>query len=109
MILCVFKIKESRIGRESGREIIREPRNSDKERSSRPESRKPRNRRDDDQPIMEVIVITAKLGVTRADSNIMLRNAFDALGFKKSNMKIHQPGVMGLGDHFIKPDGSIDL
>ncbi|MED6189021.1 hypothetical protein PIB30_091548 [Stylosanthes scabra] len=44
-----------------------------------------------------------------AYSNIMFRNSFDALGFKNNNLKTHQPGVMGLGDHFIKPDGNIDL
>ncbi|MED6117830.1 hypothetical protein PIB30_113507, partial [Stylosanthes scabra] len=46
---------------------------------------------------------------TSADSNIMFRHAFDVLGFKDQNLKTHQPGVMGLGDHFIKPDGSIEL
>ncbi|MED6221977.1 hypothetical protein PIB30_060022 [Stylosanthes scabra] len=43
------------------------------------------------------------------DSNIMFRNAFDAFGFKNSNLKTHQLGVMGLDDHFIKPNRSIDL
>ncbi|MED6163643.1 hypothetical protein PIB30_081925 [Stylosanthes scabra] len=37
--------------------IIREPRNSDRERSPRPEPRNLRNRKDDDDPIMEVVVI----------------------------------------------------
>ncbi|MED6222117.1 hypothetical protein PIB30_061342, partial [Stylosanthes scabra] len=64
------------------------------------------------------MVISARLGPglvhrilvdTGADSNIMFRNAFDGLGFKNTNLKTHQPGVMGLGDNFIKPDGSIDL
>ncbi|MED6127448.1 hypothetical protein PIB30_088268 [Stylosanthes scabra] len=61
------------------------------------------------------MVISAKLGSglirrilvdTGANSNIMFRNDFDALGLKNGDMKTHQPGVMGLGDHFIKPDGS---
>ncbi|MED6215469.1 hypothetical protein PIB30_113985, partial [Stylosanthes scabra] len=138
-------------------QIIREPRASDRERSPRSESRNPRSRRDDDEPIIEIAVITgssapeksksalkkdlkvlatmqtppppfptitfgkedlihgltdsdapmvisARLGpglVHRilvdigADSNIMFRNAFDGLGFKNTNLKTHQPGVMG--------------
>ncbi|MED6195985.1 hypothetical protein PIB30_042939, partial [Stylosanthes scabra] len=39
----------------------------------------------------------------------MFRITFDALGFKDGDLKTHQPGVMGLGYHFIKPDGSIEL
>ncbi|MED6201408.1 hypothetical protein PIB30_094713 [Stylosanthes scabra] len=71
-----------------------------------------------DLKILARMVISAKLGsglVRRilvdigADSNIMFRNAFDALGFKNGDMKTHQPGVMGLDDHFIKSNGSIDL
>ncbi|MED6217047.1 hypothetical protein PIB30_014032 [Stylosanthes scabra] len=60
-------------------------------------------------------VISAKLGsglvrrILVANSNIMFRNAFDALGFKDGDLKAQQPIVMGLGDHFIKPDGSIEL
>ncbi|MED6166153.1 hypothetical protein PIB30_106231 [Stylosanthes scabra] len=38
--------------------IIREPRTSDRERSPRPKSWNPRNHRDDDEPIMEIAVIT---------------------------------------------------
>ncbi|MED6191653.1 hypothetical protein PIB30_002463 [Stylosanthes scabra] len=29
--------------------------------------------------------------------------------FKDNDLKTHRPSVMGLGDHFIKPDGSIEL
>ncbi|MED6213619.1 hypothetical protein PIB30_095160 [Stylosanthes scabra] len=67
-----------------------------------------------DLKILACMVISAKLGSglvrrilvdTGADSNIMFRNAFDASGFKNDDMKTHQPGVMGLGDHFIKPNG----
>ncbi|XP_072087267.1 uncharacterized protein [Arachis hypogaea] len=46
---------------------------------------------------------------TGADSNILFRNVFDAMGLKESNLKSHQHGVMGLGDNYIKPDGTISL
>ncbi|XP_016164103.1 uncharacterized protein LOC107606568 [Arachis ipaensis] len=64
------------------------------------------------------IVITARVGTglvkkilvdTGADSNIMFRNVFDALGLQDADLKTHQHGVVGLGDHFIKPDGVISL
>ncbi|XP_015935315.1 uncharacterized protein LOC107461348 [Arachis duranensis] len=44
-----------------------------------------------------------------ADSNIMFRNVFDALGLRDVDLATHQHGVVGLGDHFIKPDGIISL
>ncbi|MED6185801.1 hypothetical protein PIB30_060572 [Stylosanthes scabra] len=68
--------------------------------------------------ILAHMIISAKLrsGLVRrilvdtgADSNIIFKNTLDALGFKNGDMETHQPGVMGLGDHFIKTDGSIDL
>ncbi|XP_025636499.1 uncharacterized protein [Arachis hypogaea] len=46
---------------------------------------------------------------TRADSNILFRNVFDAMGLKESDLKSHQHGVMGLGDNYIRPDGTISL
>ncbi|XP_016185673.1 uncharacterized protein LOC107627344 [Arachis ipaensis] len=64
------------------------------------------------------MVITARVGTglvkrilvdTGADSNIMFRNIFDALGLKDADLKTHQHGVVGLGDHFIKTDGIISL
>ncbi|XP_015943915.1 uncharacterized protein LOC107469038 [Arachis duranensis] len=64
------------------------------------------------------MVITAEVGTglvkrilvdTGADSNIMFRNVFDALGLRDTDLKTHQHGVVGLGDHFIKPDGIISL
>ncbi|XP_016195009.1 uncharacterized protein LOC107635976 [Arachis ipaensis] len=64
------------------------------------------------------MVITARVGTglikrilvdTGADSNIMLRNVFDTLGLRDADLKTHQHGVVGLGDHFIKPDGIISL
>ncbi|XP_052113678.1 uncharacterized protein LOC127744889 [Arachis duranensis] len=64
------------------------------------------------------MVITARGGTglvkrilvdTGADSNIMFRNVFDALGLKDADLTTHQHGVIGLGDHFIKPDGVISL
>ncbi|XP_072076643.1 uncharacterized protein [Arachis hypogaea] len=64
------------------------------------------------------MVITARVGTglvkrilvdTGADSNIMFRNVFDALGLKDANLQTHQHSVVGLGDHFIKPDGIITL
>ncbi|XP_072076552.1 uncharacterized protein [Arachis hypogaea] len=64
------------------------------------------------------MVITARVGTglikrilvnTGADSNIMFRNVFDAFGLRDANLRTHQHGVVGLGDHFIKPDGIISL
>ncbi|XP_057745310.1 uncharacterized protein LOC130963179 [Arachis stenosperma] len=46
---------------------------------------------------------------TGADSNIMFRNVFDALGLRDTDLKTHQHGVVGLGDHFIKSDRIISL
>ncbi|XP_072077831.1 uncharacterized protein [Arachis hypogaea] len=46
---------------------------------------------------------------TGADSNILFRNVFDAMGLKESDLKNHQHGVMGLGDNYIKPDGTISF
>ncbi|XP_072054228.1 uncharacterized protein [Arachis hypogaea] len=39
----------------------------------------------------------------------MFRNVFDALGLRDADLSTHQHGVIGLGDHFIKPDGLISL
>ncbi|XP_072081004.1 uncharacterized protein [Arachis hypogaea] len=64
------------------------------------------------------MVITARVGTdlvkrilvdTGADSNIMFRNVFDALGLRDTDLMTHQHGVIGLDDHFIKPDGIISL
>ncbi|XP_016195723.1 uncharacterized protein LOC107636745 [Arachis ipaensis] len=64
------------------------------------------------------MVITARVGTglvkrilvdTGADSNIMFHNMFDALGLRDADLKTHQHGVVGLGNHFIKPDGIISL
>ncbi|XP_057723678.1 uncharacterized protein LOC130939602 [Arachis stenosperma] len=72
----------------------------------------------DDAPENPPMVITARVGTglvkrilidTGADSNIMFRNVFDALGLKDADLTTHQHGVIGLGDHFIKPDGVISL
>ncbi|XP_072058129.1 uncharacterized protein [Arachis hypogaea] len=46
---------------------------------------------------------------TGADSNIVFRNVFDALGLRDADLTTHQHGVIGLSDHFIKPDGVISL
>ncbi|XP_025704024.1 uncharacterized protein [Arachis hypogaea] len=71
-----------------------------------------------DAPKNPPMVITARVGTglvkrilvdTGADSNIMFRNVFDALGLKDADLTTHQHGVIGLGDHFIKPDGVISL
>ncbi|MED6131050.1 hypothetical protein PIB30_006374 [Stylosanthes scabra] len=65
----------------------------------------------------ELLVITAKLGNgvvkrilidTGEDSNIF-RNTFDALGFQDHHPKPYLSGVVGLGDHYIKSDGTTDL
>ncbi|XP_015955738.1 uncharacterized protein LOC107480118 [Arachis duranensis] len=70
----------------------------------------------DDAPENPPMVITARVGTglvrrilvdTGADSNIMFRNVFDALGLRDADLTTHQHGVVGLGDHFIKPDGII--
>ncbi|XP_052117555.1 uncharacterized protein LOC127747557 [Arachis duranensis] len=72
----------------------------------------------DDAPENPPMVITARVGTglvkrilvdTGADSNIMFHNVFDALGLKDADLTTHQHGVIGLGDHFIKPDGVISL
>ncbi|XP_015971482.1 uncharacterized protein LOC107494953 [Arachis duranensis] len=71
-----------------------------------------------DAPENPPMVITARVGTglvkrilvdTGADSNIMFRNVFDALGLRDADLTTHQHGVIGLGDHFIKPDGVISL
>ena len=46
---------------------------------------------------------------TGADSNILFRGAFDKLGLRNDNLQTHRHGVTGLGDNFLKPDGSITL
>nr|XP_025653785.1 uncharacterized protein LOC112749649 [Arachis hypogaea] len=72
----------------------------------------------DDAPENPPVVITARVGTglvkrilvdTGADSNIMFRNVFDALGLRDADLTTHQHGVIGLGDHFFKPDGIISL
>ncbi|XP_057719540.1 uncharacterized protein LOC130933966 [Arachis stenosperma] len=72
----------------------------------------------DDAPENPPMVITARIGTglvkrilvdTGADSNIMFRNVFDALGLRDADLTTHQHGVIGLGDHFIEPDGVISL
>ncbi|XP_020989627.1 uncharacterized protein LOC110276866 [Arachis duranensis] len=64
------------------------------------------------------MVITARVGtglVKRilvdigTDSNIIFRNVFDALDLRDADLKTHEHGVVGLGDHFIKSDGIISL
>ncbi|XP_025676041.1 uncharacterized protein [Arachis hypogaea] len=63
-------------------------------------------------------VISARIGTglvrrilvdTGADSNILFRGAFNKLGLRNENLQTHRNGVMGLGDNFLKPDGSIIL
>ncbi|XP_025651909.1 uncharacterized protein [Arachis hypogaea] len=72
----------------------------------------------DEAPESPPMVITARVRTglvkrilvdTGADSNIMFRNVFDALGLRDTDLTTHQHGVVGLGDHFIKPDGIISL
>ncbi|XP_072074037.1 uncharacterized protein [Arachis hypogaea] len=46
---------------------------------------------------------------TGADLNILFRGAFDKLGLHNNNLQTHCNGVTGLGDNFLKPDGSITL
>ncbi|XP_072052168.1 uncharacterized protein [Arachis hypogaea] len=78
----------------------------------------PENQWFDDLPENLPMVITAIVGAglvkrilvdTGADSNIMFRNVFDALGLRDTDLKTHQHGVVGLGDNFIKPDGVVSL
>ncbi|RYR53176.1 hypothetical protein Ahy_A06g028171 [Arachis hypogaea] len=63
-------------------------------------------------------VISARIGTglvrrilvnTGADSNILFRGAFDKLGLRNDNLQTHRHGVTGLGDNFLKPDGSVTL
>ncbi|XP_057738138.1 uncharacterized protein LOC130955315 [Arachis stenosperma] len=72
----------------------------------------------DDLPENSPMVITVRVGTglvkqilvdTRADSNIMFCNVFDALGLQDTNLRTHQHGVVGLGDNFIKPDEVVSL
>ncbi|MED6112337.1 hypothetical protein PIB30_060772 [Stylosanthes scabra] len=49
-------------------QIIREPRISDKERSPRPESRNPRFRQDNDEPVMKIVVITGSSATQKSKS-----------------------------------------
>ena len=64
------------------------------------------------------LVITDKLGncivkrilvVMGIESNILFRNAFDAMGLKDQHLKPHLPRIFELGDYYIKPDGVVDL
>ncbi|XP_016178099.2 uncharacterized protein LOC107620456 [Arachis ipaensis] len=68
----------------------------------------------DDAPF----VISARIGTglvrrilvdTGVDSNILFRGAFDKLGLHNNNLQTHRNGVTGLGDNFLRPDGSITL
>ncbi|XP_072054271.1 uncharacterized protein [Arachis hypogaea] len=63
-------------------------------------------------------VISARIGTglvrrilvdTGADSNILFRGAFDKLGLRNDNLQTHRHGITGLGDNFLKPDGSVTL
>ncbi|RYR49617.1 hypothetical protein Ahy_A07g036139 [Arachis hypogaea] len=63
-------------------------------------------------------VISARIGTglvrrilvdTGADSNILFRGAFDKLGLRNNDLHTHRHGVTGLGDNFLKPDGSVTL
>ncbi|XP_057740502.1 uncharacterized protein LOC130957672 [Arachis stenosperma] len=72
----------------------------------------------DEVPENPPMVITARVGIglvkrilvdTGADSNIMFRNVFDVLGLRDADLMTHQHGVIGLDDHFIKPDMIIFL
>ncbi|XP_057739929.1 uncharacterized protein LOC130957044 [Arachis stenosperma] len=64
------------------------------------------------------MVITVRVGTglvkqilvdTGTDSNIIFLNVFDALDLRDADLKTHEHGVVGLGDHFIKSDGIISL
>ncbi|XP_057733863.1 uncharacterized protein LOC130949048 [Arachis stenosperma] len=64
------------------------------------------------------LVISARIGTglvrrilvdTGADSNILFRGAFDKLGLHNDNLQTHRHGITGLGDNFLKPDGSVTL
>ncbi|XP_072064170.1 uncharacterized protein [Arachis hypogaea] len=63
-----------------------------------------------------VISARIKMGLVRrilvdsgADSNILFRGAFDKLELRNENLQTHRNGITGLGDNFLKPDGSITL
>ncbi|MED6126452.1 hypothetical protein PIB30_078594 [Stylosanthes scabra] len=49
-------------------QIIREPRTSERQRSPKSESRNPRSRRDSDEPIMEIVVITGSSALEKSKS-----------------------------------------
>ncbi|XP_072080975.1 uncharacterized protein [Arachis hypogaea] len=63
-------------------------------------------------------VISARIGTglvrrilvdTGADSNILFRGAFNKLGLRNDNLQTHRHDVTGLGDNFLKSDGSVTL
>ncbi|MED6205068.1 hypothetical protein PIB30_014539 [Stylosanthes scabra] len=127
----------------------REPSSSDRERSSNPKIRNPRD--EDEEPMTMINVITDSSAVKK--SKFVLKKGLKILtihaapdmlgdearkrglqirpsrcrrtngslgkariqpysedpGFKDSDLKTHRPSVMGLDDHFIKSDGSIEL
>ncbi|XP_057747061.1 uncharacterized protein LOC130966293 [Arachis stenosperma] len=71
-----------------------------------------------DLPESPPMVITAMVGTglvrqilvdTGANSNILFRNVFDAMGLRESDLKTHQHGVIGLGDNYIMFDETISL
>ncbi|XP_072060215.1 uncharacterized protein [Arachis hypogaea] len=87
-------------------------------KNAAPKSRSAHKKDAKRRPGKPPMVITARVGTglvkrilvdTGADSNIMFRNVFDALGLKDADLTTHQHGVIGLGNHFIKPDGVISL
>ncbi|XP_072062154.1 uncharacterized protein [Arachis hypogaea] len=87
-------------------------------RGSHPSHSGPEDQWFDEATENHPMVITARVGTglfkrilvdTGDDLNIMFRNVFDILGLRDANLKTHQHGVVGLGDHFIKPDGIISL
>ncbi|XP_072081047.1 uncharacterized protein [Arachis hypogaea] len=97
--------------------IIREPKRAERDRLPEREGRNPNCQHGtsaEDAPF----VISARIGTvlvrrilvdTSADSNILFRGAFDKLGLHNDNRQTHRNGVTGLGDNFLKPDGSITL
>nr|XP_025679171.1 uncharacterized protein LOC112779134 [Arachis hypogaea] len=105
--------------------IIREPKRTEKDRDQAPTTTTgktitflPEDCQHGTSTEDAPFVISARIGTglvwrilvdTGADSNILFRGAFDKLGLRNENLQTHRNGVTGLGDNFLKPEGSITL
>ncbi|MED6221529.1 hypothetical protein PIB30_055675 [Stylosanthes scabra] len=87
------------------------------------EAQNPRSQRqtelasDTAQVMINVVVGTTQLKKsmsavhknTGGDYNLLFCKAFEVLTLRDHHLKPHLPGVVGIGDHIIKPDCAVDL